>query len=147
MSHCLSRAQLEKIIWHGSCSVKVSKSFSKSYLRSTFGLQWTSLLISGHYIRDEACVSWAVLLASMTPRVPQGTTTLYWEDIGNSDASCLCGNNTHSCSAILQRKYNVTSMSSERRRQILKKKGALFKSYNLWIIAFQIRYDLDFMQS
>lgn len=28
------------------------------------------VMISGHYIRDEACVSWVVLLASMTPRFP-----------------------------------------------------------------------------
>ncbi len=91
---------------------KVSKSFSMPYLRRfTFGLQWTSLLISGHYIRDRACVSWVVLLASMTPRVPEGSATLYWEVSGNSDASCLCGNNTHSCSAILQSQYEVPSMS------------------------------------
>lgn len=83
------------------------------------GLLCTNLLISGHYIRDEASVSWVVLLASMTPRVPEGSATLYWEVSSNSDAICLCANNTHSCSFILQSKYEVTGMSEERRRQIL----------------------------
>lgn len=59
------------------------------------------LMISGHYFRDEACVSWVVLPASMTPRFPQGTATLYWEVISNGDASCLSGN---SAQALLQNK-------------------------------------------
>ena len=68
-------------------------------------------------------------MASMTPRVPEGSATLHWEVSGNGDDSCLCGNNTHSCSAILQSKYEVTSMSKERRRQILKIKiQALFNT-------------------
>lgn len=83
------------------------------------GLEWTSPLSSGHHIRHRACVSWVVLLASMTPRVPEASASpLYWQVRGNSDASCICGNNSHSCSAKLHSKYDV-SRSRERTRLAL----------------------------
>lgn len=90
--------------------------FKKVYL-------WAAVNTSAYFgsllcIRDKACDSRVLLLASMTPEVPGDSDTLYWEDVsGNSDASCLCGNNTRSCSSMMQRKYEITCMSRERRRQ------------------------------
>lgn len=60
-----------------------------------------------------------VLLASMTPRVPEGSATLYWEVSGNGDASCLCGN-THGCTSIPQSQCEVTRKNRDGKTDSIK---------------------------
>lgn len=74
---------------------KVSKSISNPHLiKPTVGQDsgWKTVPISS-YIRDTGPSSQGkILLASMTPRVPQGSAPFYHEV--NCDASCLRGNIT-----------------------------------------------------
>lgn len=55
----------------------------------------------------------------MTPRVPEGSATLYWEVSGNGDASCLCGN-THGCTSIPQNQCEVTRQNRDGKTDSIK---------------------------